>query len=78
MGKFVPDAYDRHLSRDLPLLKNCISPEFKNRDWRVETWAPQERFVFAPYPQETLEEIMAAIERSGGEMKVSRLALSVA
>lgn len=76
-------ALDRNLLAYLPLWRNCIPPEFKDRGWHVESWGPGERFVFASFPQEKLEEVMAAIERwgMGTQMKVKgfdQLALEVA
>jgi ABC-type nitrate/sulfonate/bicarbonate transport system substrate-binding protein len=76
-------AIDRDLARYLPLWTKCIPPEFADRPWRVETWGAGERFVFAPFPQAKLEDVMAAIHRwgMGREMHVTefdRLALSLA
>lgn len=76
-------ALDRDLSKYLPLWRKSIPPEFQDREWHPETWGPGERFVFAPFPQEKLEEVMAAIKRwgMGNQMKVKefdRLALSLA
>jgi hypothetical protein len=81
------DRAEQALSRDLaaylPLWRKSIPPEFQDRPWRTETWGPGERFVFAPYPEEKLREVMAAIERwgMGAQMMVKdldRLALEVA
>ena len=77
------EAIERDLARYLPLWTKCIPPEFADRPWRVDRWGAGERFVFAPYPGEKLEEVMAAIHRwgMGREMHVTefdRLALSLA
>ena len=58
-------AIDRDLHRYLPLWRKSIPPEFQDRPWRVEQWGPGERFVFAPYPEAKLREVMAAIDRWG-------------
>src|SRR5213594_3901074 len=54
-------ALERDLARYLSLWVKCVPPEFADRAWRTETWGAGERFVFAPYPAEKLEEVMAAI-----------------
>src|SRR5713226_9625413 len=77
------EAIDRDLARYLPLWKKCVPPMFADRPWRVDRWGAGERFVFAPYPSEKLEDVMAAIHRwgMGREMHVTefdRLALSLA
>jgi hypothetical protein len=76
-------ALDRDLDRYLPLWHKCIPPEFENRSWRVQTWGPGERFVFARYPEPKLREVLDAINRWGmgdkmAEQNLDRLALAVA
>ena len=75
-------ALTRDLPKYLPLWRKSIPPEFADRAWGVERWGPGERFVLAPYPEEKLREVLAAIERwgMGKEMhvkEVDRLALAV-
>ena len=77
------EALDRDLTKYLPLWHKCIPPEFKDRTWRVERWGPGERFVFARYPEEKLQEVLDAINRWGmgakmTEQNLDRLALAVA
>ena len=77
------EALDRDLPKYLPLWHKCIPPEYKDRTWRVETWGPGERFVFARYPEEKLREVLDAINRWGmgakmAEQNLDRLALAVA
>ncbi len=74
-------ALDRDLPRYLPLWHKCIPPEFRNQPWRVETWGPGERFVFARYPEAKLREVLEAINRWGmgdkmAEQNLDRLALA--
>src|SRR6266705_2849652 len=57
--------YFAALARYLPLWKKCVPPEVADRPWRVDRWGAGERFVFAPYPSEKLEDVMAAIHRWG-------------
>jgi hypothetical protein len=73
-------ALDRDLAKYLPLWHKCIPPEFQSRPWRVETWGPGERFVFARYPEEKLREVLDAINRWGmgdkmADQNLDRLAL---
>lgn len=76
-------ALDRDLPAYLPLWARCIPPEFRDRAWRTETWGAGERFVFAPYPEDKLREVLAALERWGmgqemADKNLDRLALAVA
>jgi NitT/TauT family transport system substrate-binding protein len=76
-------ALDRDLPRYLPLWVKSIPPEFRDRAWRTQTWGAGERFVFAPYPEARLREVMAAIDRwgMGAQMMVKdldQLALALA
>jgi len=77
------EALARDLPKYLPLWGKCIPPEFQDRAWRTETWGPGERFVFAPYPEDKLREVLSAIERWGmgakmTETNLDRLTLAVA
>lgn len=63
------DKAEQALTRDpkkyLPLWRKSIPSEFAQRDWRVETWGPGERFVFRPFPKEEYDEVTSAIDRWG-------------
>ena len=49
------DRAEQALTKDLekcfPVWKYSIPPEFQDRERRVETWGPGERFVFRPFPK---------------------------
>ena len=58
-------ALTRNFKKYLPLWRKSISPEFSEREWRVESWGPGERFAFSPFPKEEYDEVMSAIDRWG-------------
>jgi hypothetical protein len=75
-------ALTKDLEKYLPLWKYSIPPEFQNREWRVETWGPGERFVFRPFPKEEYTKVVAAMDRWGfgshmQERNYDRLVLSL-
>lgn len=61
-------ALQSNLSTYLPLWEKCIPPEFRDREWHVDTWGQGTRFVFEPYSDEKFETTMAQIERWGLDM----------
>jgi NitT/TauT family transport system substrate-binding protein len=63
------DRAERVLEADLrkylALWKQCVPPEFQDRDWDFSRFSRGERFVYQPILREEFEEVMQQVERWG-------------
>jgi hypothetical protein len=58
-------ALQKDLPKYLPLWEKCVPEEFKDRDWKYETWGHGTRFVNEPYSQEKYNQAMEEMQRWG-------------
>jgi NitT/TauT family transport system substrate-binding protein len=65
----VLERAEADLSRDpsacLPLWRNSIPSEFRDREWDFQRFDPGERFVYAPLPHSEFDEILEQATRWG-------------
>jgi hypothetical protein len=58
-------ALQADLPRYLPLWKQCVPPEFQDRQWDFSRFTRGERFVYQPIRREEFDEVLAQVERWG-------------
>jgi len=63
------DRAERLLEADLPkylpLWKNCVPPEFQDRQWDYSRFSRGERFVYQPIGREEFDAVLQQVERWG-------------
>ena len=58
-------ALEANLTKYLPLWKNCVPPEFQDRDWDYGRFSRGERFVYQSITPEEFDQVMQQVERWG-------------
>src|SRR5882672_9157218 len=58
-------ALEADLPKYLPLWKECVPPEFQDRQWDFSRFTGGERFIYNPIAREEFEEVFNQVERWG-------------
>ena len=58
-------ALEINLPKYLPLWKECVPPEFEDRQWDFSRFTRGERFVYKPISREEFDEVFSQVERWG-------------
>ena len=58
-------ALEANLPKYLPLWKECVPPEFQDRQWDFSRFTRGERFIYNPIAREEFEEVFNQVERWG-------------
>jgi hypothetical protein len=58
-------ALETDLAKYLPLWKQCVPPEFQDREWDFSRFGRGERFVYEPISKAEFDEVLKQVERWG-------------